>query len=451
LKKILLVNPWIEDVSAYDFWLKPVGLLYISSVLKKFGIEPRLIDLLDRHDEELIRFLKKPVKDKYYGTGNFYNETIKKPNSMKSIPRYFKRYGMPEKLFRKKLSVHKDVDAVFVTSMMTYWHYGVSDTIRVIKEELHEKPVVLGGVYSTLLAEHARNNSGADFVSPGTGMFPLKKALGYIDIEIDIHNLNKDWIESLILDYSHYKEIPYKVLITSVGCPFKCSYCASWRLWKDFTFHSSEKTLDIIERFSNDGTKNIVFFDDALLIGDRFKRFLKMYLKRRRKVQFHLPNGIHAKFIDKELANLMKEANFKTIKLGYETYNVDLQKKTGGKVSNIDLEKAVFNLKDAGFTSKEVSAYIIANLPGQSMEDTAKAIKKCGELGIVPNVNEFTPIPKTPQWEELINDGKLPKNVDPLLLNNSILPYWWDKGLSVDQINELKNKAWKLKERLLNV
>jgi hypothetical protein len=85
------------------------------------------------------------------------------------------------------------------------------------------------------------------------------------------------------------------------------------------------------------------------------------------------------------------------------------------------------------------------------MEDTAKAIKKCGELGIVPNVNEFTPIPKTPQWEELISDGKLPKNIDPLLLNNSVLPYWWNKGLNVDQINELKNKAWKVKERLLNV
>ncbi|MFQ5628541.1 MAG: hypothetical protein ACE5I1_07255 [bacterium] len=28
----LLVNPWITDFAAYDFWSKPLGLLYIASV-----------------------------------------------------------------------------------------------------------------------------------------------------------------------------------------------------------------------------------------------------------------------------------------------------------------------------------------------------------------------------------------------------------------------------------
>ncbi|MFO7881714.1 MAG: radical SAM protein [Kosmotogaceae bacterium] len=450
MRKILLVNPWIEDVSAYDYWLKPIGLLYISSALRRFGIEPRLIDLLDRHDEELNNYLDKPLKDKYYGTGNFFNENISKPDCLKSIPRYFKRYGMPEKLFRKKLKRHKDVDAVFVTSMMTYWHYGVSDTIRVIREELYEKPVILGGVYATLLNEHAIKNSGADFVADGTGMLPLKRALDYIGIEINSDSLCANWLEILEPNYSHYELLSYKVIITSAGCPFRCSYCASWRLWNRFIFQSPEKTLDIVEHFVEDGTKNIVFFDDALLIGERFKDFLKIYLKSEKNVYFHLPNGVHAKYIDKELASLMKRANFKTIKLGYETYNADLQKKTGGKVSNRELEKAVFNLKEAGFGPEEVSAYIIANLPGQTIKDAEFAIENCEKLGIIPNVNEFTPIPKTPQWEDLIKKGKLPENIDPFLLNNSVLPYWWVEGLDVGQINELKNKALQVKERLLN-
>ncbi|MFW6119651.1 MAG: B12-binding domain-containing radical SAM protein [Petrotogales bacterium] len=450
MKKILLVNPWIEDVSAYDFWLKPVGLLYISSALKKLGFEPRLIDLLDRHDQDLNDYLKKPLKDKYYGTGNFYHENINKPDCLRSIPRYFKRYGIPEKLFKKKLRFHSDVEAVFVTSMMTYWHYGVSDTIRVIKEELGEKPVILGGVYATLLNEYARKNSGANFVADGTGMLPLKKAFDYLGVEGKMDNLFANWLEILEPDYSHYRKLPYKVIITSAGCPFRCSYCASWRLWNRFIYQSPKKTMNVVEHFIDSGTENIVFFDDALLVGDRFKTFLKMYLEEKKTVQFHLPNGIHARYIDEELAILMKKANFKTIKLGYETYNPDLQKETGGKVSNIDLEKAVINLKVAGFGPTEVSAYIIANLPGQSIKDTEFAIDKCKELGIIPSVNEFTPIPKTPQWEELVKEGKLNKNVDPLLLNNSILPYWWDGVLNVDQINELKIKALKVKEQLLN-
>ena len=31
---ILLINPWITDFAAYNFWIKPLGLLYIASLLK---------------------------------------------------------------------------------------------------------------------------------------------------------------------------------------------------------------------------------------------------------------------------------------------------------------------------------------------------------------------------------------------------------------------------------
>jgi hypothetical protein len=34
MKKILLVNPPVYDFAAYDLWAKPLGLLYLSSLLK---------------------------------------------------------------------------------------------------------------------------------------------------------------------------------------------------------------------------------------------------------------------------------------------------------------------------------------------------------------------------------------------------------------------------------
>jgi len=448
LKKILLVNPWIEDVSAYDYWLKPVGLLYISSMLRSAGIEPVLIDCLYRHDPDLVRYLGGKIKDRYYGTGNFYHEVIQPPESMKNIPRLFKRYGLPEELFRKKLRELKDVDAVFVTSMMTYWHYGVSDTIRVIKEELPEIPVVLGGVYASILPEHAKNHSGADFVSPGTGIVPVKRALHFIGIDVD---LNDNWLDDLSPDYSNYPELNYVVLITSTGCPFRCSYCTSWKLWERFNQKSPEKTLEEIEHLNAMyGLSDVVFFDDAILIGQNFKTLLKMIKERGFNLRFHLPNGIHARLVDEELAVLMKETNFKTIKLGYETANDELQLKTGGKVSNEEFIKAVNILKAAGFTAKELSAYIIANLPGQTFEDVERAINHCEELGVIPNINEYTPIPGTPEWRELVDSRRLPAEIDPLLLDNSLLPYWWEESLSIAQLKLLKEKSWRVKERLLS-
>ena len=45
--RILLVNPPIYDFTAYDFWLKPYGLLRVAGHLRHRA-ELRLFDYLDR-------------------------------------------------------------------------------------------------------------------------------------------------------------------------------------------------------------------------------------------------------------------------------------------------------------------------------------------------------------------------------------------------------------------
>ena len=55
---ILLINPWICDFAAYDFWAKPIGLLYIGSILKKSGYNISYIDLVDMMSFDRIDFEK---------------------------------------------------------------------------------------------------------------------------------------------------------------------------------------------------------------------------------------------------------------------------------------------------------------------------------------------------------------------------------------------------------
>lgn len=45
--RILLVNPPIYDFSAYDFWLKPLGLLTVAGALAAHA-DLTLFDYLDR-------------------------------------------------------------------------------------------------------------------------------------------------------------------------------------------------------------------------------------------------------------------------------------------------------------------------------------------------------------------------------------------------------------------
>ena len=47
INNILLVNPWIYDFAAFDFWNKPIGLLYLASMLRQNAFHVFFMDCLD--------------------------------------------------------------------------------------------------------------------------------------------------------------------------------------------------------------------------------------------------------------------------------------------------------------------------------------------------------------------------------------------------------------------
>lgn len=83
------------------------------------------------------------------------------------MSRNYSRYGIREEWFRDDLLSISKPDLVLITSLMTYWHPGVQETISIIKETFPDTPVILGGVYASLCEDHANINSGADMVVTG--------------------------------------------------------------------------------------------------------------------------------------------------------------------------------------------------------------------------------------------------------------------------------------------
>ncbi len=441
--KALLVNPNIHDFAAYDFWLKPLGLLYVGALLKRLGAQVFLVDMMNRHDLDLPRFVKVP-KDKYFGTGKFPSREIEKPEVLKEIPRRFKSYGAPPEYLEYKLREIGKVDAVFVTSMMTYWYSGVWEMVKALKE-LTSSPVLLGGVYTHILPRHALK-SGADFIFPYTNLNALPRFLRD-KLGWEIPDFEGNWFEDLDPAYELYNRVGYLVFLSSIGCPFRCSYCITPLVWK-FSKRSPEKVIKAIERYLElHPVKDVAFFDDAFLVRKDHVEELLRGLRNFRGIRFHLPNGIHARLVDRQIAELLKEANFKTIKLGYETSG-NLQRETGGKVFDEDLERAVEFLKEAGFTHEELAAYVLVNMPGQSYEDAERAVYFVHSLGIRVNVNEYTPIPGTKDWQKLVKEGLIDPDVDPLLLNNTILPLWWKVGMGASGVERIKKLARELNSKL---
>ncbi|MEO0115148.1 MAG: radical SAM protein [candidate division WOR-3 bacterium] len=410
MKKLLLVNPWIYDFKAFDFWMKPMGLLYVASMLRASGYEVELIDCLDRYHPVLLREVENLPKVDKFGRGKFYAEEIEKPEIYKKVKRIFKRYGMPKAVLHEILDNTAPPDAILVTSMMTYWYLGVADTIKTIKEHFSNVPVILGGIYATLLADHARRYSGADIVIPGFAeatlfsLFTKLKPLRFEELPFPAFDL--------------YSKLDYACVLTARGCPFKCSYCAVPKLCNGFVFREPSAVLDEIEYYKGLGINHIAFYDDALLANPNFSQILDGIIQRRLILSYHTPNGLHPRFLDQEIAYKMFEAGFKTLYLSLETVDPKTQKATGGKVTNNEFVRAVEFLKSAGFQNDQIHTYLLIGTKYDTYESIRASIDFVHSLGSYVHLAEYSPIPGTIDFET----SGISLNDDPLLHNNTIFP-----------------------------
>lgn len=426
VKTILLINPWIHDFSAYDLWTKPLGLLYLAAFLRTNGFKVEFIDCLDpwnpqMRSESATRLPRRLAS----GRGKYFREEIPKPAALKDIPKKYHRYGITPQVFREMLLALPAPQLVLVTSMMTYWYPGVFETIALVKQVLPHVPVILGGNYATLCPQHAAK-SGANFILPGYGEGKLAAFMR------DVFNitLNFQPKEAYLDSYpapaydliSHPEQMPVR---TSRGCPFACSYCASGLLNPLFQRRDPGKVFAEIKTWYRDHhVQHFSLYDDAFLIQPQEMAIplLKRIIHSRLPVQFHCPNGLHLKEINDEMAALMYQAGFKTIRFGFETADLTRQCTTGGKVTNNDLSRAVKHLLKAGYQKDEIGVYLLCGLPGQAANEVRESITFVKSCGARPILAEYSPIPGTALWEESAHVSPYDIATEPLYQNNTLIP-----------------------------
>ena len=424
-KKLLIVNPWIEDFAAYDLWSKPMGLLYLGAVLERNGFEVSLIDCLDRWDSDILAWqgIKAP-KQKKNGTGKYYREAMAHHPVLSGIKRQFSRYGFPEQVFLSKLRDMEKPDAVLVGSGMTYWYPSSAKVIRHVKKEWPDVPVLLGGVYVTLMEEHARKNSGADFVVPGTDMSTILEAVceaaGCSVKQPDVPGSFDDYPTP---QWKFYRHFPYISVFSSLGCPYRCSFCASSLVQKKFMERSPDKTVrEIITLAKRYGLRNIAFFDDALFVNSerRMIPVMEALASSGLKLYFHTPNGLHAAHITSDVAYYMRRSGFSTIRLSLETTSVERRDEISGKVTPESYTLAVVNLQAAGYPARQIEAYVLVGLPDEHPKEIIKSVIFIIQTGVRVRLTRYSPIPGTKDFEKAVRMGFDPDS-DPLLHNNTIM------------------------------
>jgi radical SAM superfamily enzyme YgiQ (UPF0313 family) len=429
---ILLINPWITDFAAYNLWVKPLGLLYIASFLKANGFRITLIDCLDFS-----------VRRKEYRDGKFYKIGIEKPIPLKSLRRNYSQYGIPVEMLLEKFSLIETPDLIALTSGMTYWYPGIFKLIEITRKFYKRIPIILGGIYATLCYEHAKKFSGADVVFSGKDEFEALRIIAELmGLELRTNNFGQDFPYPA---FHLYPQLDYICIATSKGCPFRCTYCASYFLSKGFSRRDPFKVVDEIEYWTTQyPVHNIAFYDDALLVepSKHIKPILKEVIRRGIQCNFHTPNGLHIREINEEIGSLLFRSGFKTIRLGFETSNKATQIETGNKVENLDFQNAVKYLKKAGYRGEEIGVYVMVGLPGQRVEEAEESIAFVKETGAKPILVEYSPIPNTPLFEKAKQMSSFDIENEPLFHNNSILPCQWD-GFTLGDFKRLKEEIRK--------
>lgn len=428
MKRALLINPWIYDFKAFDFWNKPLGLLIIARMLTHYGYAVDFIDCMDRNSP----YFPTTTKTDLFGRGKYHYEIVNRPALFQNIPRHYKRYGVSQNVFVRTLKQITLPDIIFITSSMTYWYPGVFEAIQLLKTCFPRTPIVLGGIYATLCEKHARTNSGADMVVAGPVENKLCDILQTLDLITDGSGKEKYYMP----DFSVYKKLHYGVILTSHGCPFNCTYCATRVLCPVYESIPNRLVLEQLDFFST-RTENVALFDDALLYNTNFPHLLEEICKKNYRLNLHASNGLHCRYIDCTIAHLMYKANFATMYLSLETTNPRVQKETGGKVNTNEFVKAVRTLVQAGFPPDAIHTYILFGMPGQSPDEIIDSIKLCHSLKVHPHLCEFSPIPGTVEFEKT----GFAQNTDPLYHNNLFYTWYYP---------EPKPKIYRTIKRLLS-
>lgn len=398
----LLVNPWICDFAAYDLWAKPLGLLQIGALLRRGGWEVGYIDCLDRDDPETSRRKDVlPPTFQSFGTGKFPKVPQKTPEPIADIPRRYYRYGIhPESLLRQLAEIPRP-DLILTTCMMTYWYPGLQQTIEVIREVHPGVPIWLGGIYARLCPDHACRHSGADFVF--TDCLPAR---------------DMDAWPAPALDLIPHPQ--YAPLLTGLGCPYRCPYCASAVLQPAAARRSAEKIFSEIEHW-HAKVFDFAFYDDALLVDveNCLAPVLRRVIQQGFKIRFHTPNGLHIRPLTPEVCRLLFESGFETLRLGLETTVEDKQKSWGGKVDTDMYLSAVDNLTAAGFSPGQIGVYLLCGLPEQTPAEVAAAIRVVAESGARPHLCEYSPVPGTAAFQAAVRISAFDLENEPLTHNNS--------------------------------
>ena len=417
IKRVLLIRPPITFLnSSYRRCVIPIGLAYIAAVLEGKGIEVSILDA--------------------YAEG--YHNIIRSHEDLFI-------YGLEDREIEARL-IDYAPDLVGVSCTFSSEIKSVLHTCREVKKTLGDIPTVVGGLHPSFYPESVLKESSVDFVVMGEGEYRMLKliqalnackGLNCIDglaykssegvLVIQPMDGNIENLDVLPLPARHllkmdiYLDInvavnPYPrgnrtdVILTSRGCPYKCTFCASYKFWgRHYRVRSPENVAEEIDQMVKEyRVDEIQFLDDSPTSKkDRAYEIMNRFMYHR--LHWCPANGVIINSIDEEMLEHMAESGCYQVVFPVESGNPYVLKNLIKKPVKLDLVKPLRDkCKELGMSTH---AHFILGFPGETREQMKETFAFARRIRF-DSISFFaaTPLPGSELFDLSLREGLLPKD-----------------------------------------
>ena len=289
------------------------------------------------------------VEPKYY--------TQYPPLGLLKLSTYYKQLGHEVRLVRG-LALITDFypDQIDVTSLFTWAWKPVWECIEFYRALFPKVTVRLGGIYSSLMPEHARGSGAHEVV---TGL--VREA------------------EDLLPDYGLAPEWSAKrkasILFTQRGCIRTCEFCSVPRLeGKPFQIRQARSFRHLI----HENHRRVVLWDNNILGEPNWRDVIEELKEINLPVDFN--QGLDARFLKEEVAESLRGLKMPYIRLAYDFPGM-------GRA----VQRAIENLSSIGVRRRKIMCYVLFNFH-DTPEDLFERVRNLLDWGVVAYPMRFQPL-----------------------------------------------------------
>ncbi len=406
--KILLIDPPFYRFIGYYNRYFPLGIAYLAAVLQQNGHEVQIYDADSNVNPTKMDFTR---LEEDYPT---YLNALKDDN-----------HEIWQKMREQISNFQPDIVGITIWTTFAASAFKVAS---ICKQYNKDVPVVFGGPHGTIkYDEIMRICPDVDVIVKGEGENTLlelvqkQKDKKRIDKKIlkdikgivyrhngtFVNNPEREFIEDLdslplparelLVNKDSYDSEDMGLLMTSRGCPYNCSYCAT-SIWKrKIRYRSIDNVIDEIRLVKNRyKTRQFTFKDDSFTVSR--KRVMELCDRLiGENLDINWDCNTRVNLIDEEMLKKMKKAGCNSIKVGIETGSERILKLMNKGTTLSQARSAAKLLRKAGI---HWTAYFMMGLPTETKAESYETLKLLKELKPdFASLSVYEPFPGTDLFE----------------------------------------------------